>query len=256
MSEPQAPDSPQRQESAEKRPVAGVFANFAVAAGPVATLIALVAAGLRAFAVCLIASGALIAAATAAYQLGQTEWYNQRSNRLRSYAFYVLGATLVAVGIPALVFAYPTARAPIVSPSRSSSAASLAGPAGCAGKPQISGADTPSLSFVMAITLPCAWPSGDQLWLVTQVLVAGQPSHYEYYFYASVKNSIGKLDLPITVDTCADRQWYLIAVTSEQLIQLQELSHTGRMAYYGNTFDAMIREYIVSNVQNAHTCSQ
>jgi hypothetical protein len=257
----QAPDSPQRQEPGENRPVAAALANFVVAAGPVATIIALVTAGRRAFAICVIASGALIAAAAAVYQFGQTEWYKQRSKRLRRYAFYALGGIMLAVGIPTLAFA-PSGSPDLAHPassSRSSGAPAPATPATCAGKPQISGGDTPAQNFVLTVYLPCARSSGDQLWLMTQVSVAAKSTsqaHSDYYFYASVKNDAGKQELNITADTCAPRQWYLIAVTSDQLVQLRKLPHTARMAYYGNTFDAIIREYIVSNLQSARTCSQ
>ena len=171
MAEPQAPDpSPQGKPAATPRPAAAVVANVAAVGGILAVIVTFVAAGWHAFAICLIVVGILVGAGALVYQF---RWYAQRSMRLQKYALYALSGVLLAAGIPLAFLVH-----------------SPAGTA-CSTQPQVSGADTSAKSFAITVTLTCAAPPGNQLWLVEEVLNQGKPGtikHSEYYLAWQIPN--------------------------------------------------------------------
>jgi hypothetical protein len=216
-------------------------------AAPVGTLIALVAAGWFVFAICLVISGAVIFGAALVQRVMLTSWYRRRSGLLSQYAFFALGILLVAAGIPVIILAHP------------SGAAQPPAKTACTKPAQVSGAGTSAPSFTVLVNLPCAVPSGNQLWVVVQFLnegVAGTAKHSEYYFAYSVRNDPGSQSFADTPHGCATRRYYLISLTADQLALLQASPHTLAGAYYGEPIDTDINKYIVSNVQINRTCNK
>jgi hypothetical protein len=210
-------------------------------AAVIGTLIALVTAGRFVFAVCLIVCGIVIAGAVTVHRMSQTDWFRRRSDRLVRYVLYALGPIMLVAGGLILVFAQPSS------------------PAACHKPAQVAGADTSASSFTITVSLSCATASGNQLWLMAQLLNeggVGTAKHSEYYFAYSVKNDPGQQPFVDTPPNCVVRRYYLISVTSDQLSLLQSSQHTLVDAYYGEPIDTYISKYIISNVQTNHTCNK
>jgi hypothetical protein len=241
MTERRAPDlPPQEKPAAASRPAAAVLANVAAAGGVLAVIVTFVAAGWRAFAISLIVVGILIGGGALVYQFGRTRWYAQRSKQLQKYALYALSGILLATGILLVFLVQSPAKTP------------------CSTQARVSGADSSAKSFAITVTLTCAAPPENQLWLVEEVLNQGRPGtikHSEYYLGWQISNVTNPRSVNDTPVACNTRRFYLISVSADQLALLESSSRTPGGAYYGEPIDTYISKYIVSNVQLNHTCN-
>ena len=241
MAEPRAPDlTPQEKPAATPRPAAAVVANVAAVGGVLAVIVTFVAAGWRAFAISLIVVGILVGGGALVYQFGRTRWYAQRSKQLQKYALYALSSILLAAGILLAFLVHSSAKT------------------ACSTQARVSGADTSAKSFAITVTLTCAAPPENQLWLVEEVLNEGKPGtnkHSEYYLAWQIPNVTNPTSVNDTPVACNVRRFYLISVSADQLALLESSPRTQGGAYYGEPIDTYISKYIVSNVQLNHTCN-
>lgn len=241
MAEPQAPGpQPRKQPAATPRPAAAVVANVAAVGGILAVVVTFVAAGWRAFAISLIVVGILVGSGALIYQFGRTRWYAQRSKQLQKYALYALSGILLAAGIPLALLVQSDAKT------------------ACDTQARVSGAATSAKSFAITVTLTCAAPPENQLWLVEEVLNQGKPGtlkHSEYFLAWQIPNVTKPSSVNDTPVACNTRRFYLISVSADQLALLESSPRTSGGAYYDEPIDTYISKYIVSNVQLNQTCN-
>jgi hypothetical protein len=216
-----------------------VFGALGVIVAAAGAVIAIINGGRLLFGLCLIISGASIGLAFFASQI--TRRYRRVSVHWRRIAAAVVSVLLIGFGITRLV----------VTQHASSTV--------CHEPAVISGADTSALQFTITVDLPCTMQSGNQLYLVEQLLnegVAGTVKHSEYYLGWDVKNSAGRQTFADSPAGCVTRRYYLISVTQDQLALLQQSQRTKSGSYFGEPIDTVISKYIVSNVQMNHTCNK
>jgi hypothetical protein len=239
MAEPREPDpSAQETQAVKPRPVTALVANAAAVGGVLAVIATFVAAGWHAFAISLIVVGILVGGGAFAYQFGRTGRY---AKQLPKYAFYALSGILLAAGIPLAFLVQSPGKTP------------------CNTQARVSGADTSAKSFAITVTLTCAAPPENKLYLVEEVLNQGRPGtikHSEYYLAWLIPNVVTNPrsvnDTPVA---CNMRRFYLISVSDDQLELLRSSPRTPGGAYYEEPIDTDISKYVVSNVQLNHTCN-
>lgn len=216
-----------------------VFEVLGVIAAAAGAVIAIVHGGRLLFGLCLIISGAAIGIAFFADHI--MRGYRRVPGRWRQLTAAVVSVILIGFGITTLVVTKPT------------------GSTACQAPAVVSGADTSALQFTVAVELPCTMQSGNQLFLVEQLLnegVAGTVKHSEYFLGWDVKNTTGRQTFADSPAGCVTRRYYLINVTQDQLALLQQSQRTKAGAYFGEPIDSVISKYVASNVQTNHTCNK
>jgi len=249
MSEGRTTDPQRGEPSNRPQPIIVVFTALAAVAAVAGPVISVIEGGRIAFhvGICLIIAGGAVLVAVVAHLIS-------RSGRVRRvpprwWQAMTAGVSIILVVVGVI----------LVATQHSNVATQHSNSAQCQTPARISGADTSALQFTVTVDLVCTMPSGNQLFLVEQLLGQGKPGtvkHSEYYLGWDVRDAVGLHSFADSPSGCATRRYYLISVTQDQLDLLEQSQRASSGSYFGEPIDTVISRYIVSNQQTNHTCNK